>query len=208
MRRTVRAKRARAAGLPQRLKRCVAMCCGAARKSRGGTLRWSISPTRLIDDPNMMQSRGDFKTALGDILYGLASKRTLNKDVPAPCSVQSGGGILGRPILGGLHHQYVRICTGTSLGTGSVAHLRATIDQPNDLPSPWSCCAVSDVLGPVSSPVSPADAIDECLIKTSRISDKRQFAPIEQLRCRNQQILRDRRELGPTRFLCCQTGRP
>jgi hypothetical protein len=24
----------------------------------------SISPTRLIDDPNMVQSRGDFKTAL------------------------------------------------------------------------------------------------------------------------------------------------
>src|SRR6476661_445490 len=42
--------------------------------SRGGTLRcaeaialptvMSISPTRLIDDPNMVQSRGDFKTAL------------------------------------------------------------------------------------------------------------------------------------------------
>jgi hypothetical protein len=42
--------------------------------SRGGTLRcaeaialptvMSISPTRLIDDPNMMQSRGGFKTAL------------------------------------------------------------------------------------------------------------------------------------------------
>jgi hypothetical protein len=42
--------------------------------SRGGTLRCaervalpavtSISPTRLIDDSNMVQPRGDFKTAL------------------------------------------------------------------------------------------------------------------------------------------------
>ena len=29
----------------------------------------SISPTRLIDDPNMVQSRGDFKTAL--LPYGV-----------------------------------------------------------------------------------------------------------------------------------------
>jgi hypothetical protein len=39
----------------------------------------------------------------------------LNKDAPAPRPIQSDGYILCRPILGGLHHQYVRICftTGT-----------------------------------------------------------------------------------------------
>jgi hypothetical protein len=70
---SVHAKRARAAGLPQRLKRCVAMCCDAQRRveehydaPRRVALPtvMSISPTRLIDDPNMVQSRGDFKTAL------------------------------------------------------------------------------------------------------------------------------------------------
>ena len=70
---SVRAKRARAARLPQRLKRCVAMCCDAQRRvaERCDAPRrvalptvMSISPTRLIDDPNMVQSRGDFKTAL------------------------------------------------------------------------------------------------------------------------------------------------
>jgi transposase InsO family protein len=34
---------------------------------------------------------------------------SLNKDAPAPRPVQSAGHILRRPILGGLHHQYVRI---------------------------------------------------------------------------------------------------
>ncbi len=57
---TVRAKRARAAGLPQRLKRCVAMWCDALRRvaERCDAPRrvalptvMSISPTRLIDDP-------------------------------------------------------------------------------------------------------------------------------------------------------------
>jgi hypothetical protein len=56
---TVRAKRASAAGCPQRLARCVARCAA----SRGGKLRcaeahalptmMSISPTRLIDYANM-----------------------------------------------------------------------------------------------------------------------------------------------------------
>jgi hypothetical protein len=69
----VRAKRARAAGLPQRLKRCVAMWCDAQRRvvERCDAPRrvalptvMSISPTPLIDDPNMVPSQGDFKTAL------------------------------------------------------------------------------------------------------------------------------------------------
>jgi transposase InsO family protein len=34
---------------------------------------------------------------------------SLNKDAPAPRSVQRVGHILYRPILGGLHHQYVRV---------------------------------------------------------------------------------------------------
>jgi Integrase core domain len=34
---------------------------------------------------------------------------SLNKDAPAPRSIQRAGHILCRPILGGLHHQYVRI---------------------------------------------------------------------------------------------------
>ena len=55
------AKRAPAAGLPQRLKRCVAMCCDAQRRvaERYDAPRrvalpavTSISPTRLIDNPH------------------------------------------------------------------------------------------------------------------------------------------------------------
>jgi len=70
---TVRAKCARAAGLPQRLKRCVAMWCDAQRrvaehcdapKRVALPTVMSTSPTRLTDGPNMVQSRGDFKTAL------------------------------------------------------------------------------------------------------------------------------------------------
>jgi len=37
--------------------------CDAPRRAALPTVM-SISPTRLIDDPNMVQSRGDFKTAL------------------------------------------------------------------------------------------------------------------------------------------------
>jgi hypothetical protein len=69
---TVRAKRARAAGLPQRLTRCVAMCCDtqcrvaerldAPRRVALPTVM-SMSPTHLIDGPNMAQWPGDFKTA-------------------------------------------------------------------------------------------------------------------------------------------------
>jgi hypothetical protein len=49
------------------------MCCDAQRRvaersdaPRRVTLPavMSISPTHLIDNPNMVQSRGDFKTAL------------------------------------------------------------------------------------------------------------------------------------------------
>jgi hypothetical protein len=49
------------------------MCCDAQRRvaERNDAPRrvalpavMSMSPTRLIDDPNMVQSRGDFKTAL------------------------------------------------------------------------------------------------------------------------------------------------
>jgi Integrase core domain len=34
---------------------------------------------------------------------------SLNKDAPAPRAVERAGHLLGRPVLGGLHHQYVRI---------------------------------------------------------------------------------------------------
>jgi transposase InsO family protein len=34
---------------------------------------------------------------------------SLNKDAPAPRAVERAGQILYRPVLGGLHHQYVRI---------------------------------------------------------------------------------------------------
>lgn len=42
--------------------------CDAPRRAALPTVM-SISPTRLIDDPNMVQSRGDFKTAL--LPYGV-----------------------------------------------------------------------------------------------------------------------------------------
>ncbi len=34
--------------------------------------------------------------------------RTLDKDAPIPRAVEAIGRILSRPVLGGLHHQYVR----------------------------------------------------------------------------------------------------
>jgi hypothetical protein len=34
---------------------------------------------------------------------------SLNKDAPIPRAAEAVGRILSRPILGGLHHQYVRI---------------------------------------------------------------------------------------------------
>ena len=37
------------------------------------------------------------------------TRLSLNKDSPVPRSTQSHGRILGVPILGGLHHQYVRV---------------------------------------------------------------------------------------------------
>ena len=33
----------------------------------------------------------------------------LSKDAPAPRAVQAVGSIIAKPLLGGLHHQYVRI---------------------------------------------------------------------------------------------------
>ena len=41
---------------------------------------------------------------------------SLNKDAPASRAVERAGHILCRPILGGLHHHYVRI--GVTTGTG------------------------------------------------------------------------------------------
>jgi len=35
--------------------------------------------------------------------------RSLDKDAPIPCEVQSVGRIFAKPHLGGLHHQYIRI---------------------------------------------------------------------------------------------------
>ena len=34
---------------------------------------------------------------------------SLNKDAPVPRAVQAVGSIIAKPLLGGLHHQYVRI---------------------------------------------------------------------------------------------------
>jgi hypothetical protein len=34
---------------------------------------------------------------------------SLEKDAPVPRATVTGGNILCRPVLGGLHHQYVRI---------------------------------------------------------------------------------------------------
>jgi hypothetical protein len=71
---TVRAKRPRAAG-PSPATQALRSDVVRRAASLGGTLRcaerrvalptvMSISPTRLIDNPNMVQSRVDFKTAL------------------------------------------------------------------------------------------------------------------------------------------------
>jgi hypothetical protein len=40
---------------------------------------------------------------------GARTHLSLNKDAPVPRTVQTVGRILPTPILGGLHHQYVRI---------------------------------------------------------------------------------------------------
>ena len=58
---------------------------------------------------------------------------SLNKDAPAPRPVQRAGHILCRPILGGLHHQYVRISftTGTAKRSDNwVRRSRASLHSP------------------------------------------------------------------------------
>jgi hypothetical protein len=40
---------------------------------------------------------------------GARTHLSLNKDAPVPRAIQTFGRILPTPILGGLHHQYVRI---------------------------------------------------------------------------------------------------
>jgi hypothetical protein len=42
-----------------------------------------------------------------DYYNGTRTHLSLNKDAPAPRAVERTGHILGRPVLGGLHHQYV-----------------------------------------------------------------------------------------------------
>jgi hypothetical protein len=44
-----------------------------------------------------------------DYYNGTRTHLSLNKDAPAARAVERTGHILGRPVLGGLHHQYVRI---------------------------------------------------------------------------------------------------
>jgi transposase InsO family protein len=44
-----------------------------------------------------------------DYYNGIRTHRSLNKDAPVSRSVQRTGTINSRPILGGLHHQYVRV---------------------------------------------------------------------------------------------------
>jgi len=54
----------------------------------------SISPTRLIDDPNMVQSRVDFKTALltqsPSLSIAPKKPRLLERDVTKPVTVGFG----------------------------------------------------------------------------------------------------------------------
>jgi hypothetical protein len=43
------------------------------------------------------------------LAYGVRTHLSLEKDAPISRAVDRAGHILGRPILGGLHHQYARI---------------------------------------------------------------------------------------------------
>jgi transposase InsO family protein len=44
-----------------------------------------------------------------DYYNGGRTHRSLNKDSPVPRPIQRIGRIVSRPLVGGLHHQYVRI---------------------------------------------------------------------------------------------------
>jgi hypothetical protein len=48
-------------------------------------------------------------TRISDITTRLATHLALGKDAPVSRAVQAVGSIVAKPLLGGLHHQYVRI---------------------------------------------------------------------------------------------------
>jgi transposase InsO family protein len=52
---------------------------------------------------------------------GARTHLSLNKDAPLPRAVQAIGRIFPKPILGGLHHQYVRICDALVNATRSIS---------------------------------------------------------------------------------------
>jgi hypothetical protein len=45
---------------------------------------------------------------------GVRTHRSLQKDAPVSCPVQRSGAIISHAILGGLHHQYVRIVAASA----------------------------------------------------------------------------------------------
>jgi len=60
---------------------------------------------------------------------------SLEKDAPVSRAVKLAGTILWRPVLGGLHDQYVRICFPTGTGTAEVvARLVSIIEGWLDSP--------------------------------------------------------------------------
>src|SRR5258708_4662814 len=102
--------------------RVVDLCCGDG---------WSCSPFRFPSHasppprPRSARARrgrrslrrvGNLRSDRGAMQYynGARTHLALNKDAPVPRAVQVVGRILSTPILGGLHHQYVRIAKSAS----------------------------------------------------------------------------------------------
>ncbi len=50
--------------------------------------------------------------------YEIRTQLSLEKDAPVPRAIGTVGHILYRPVLGGLHHQYVRILLTTGTPSG------------------------------------------------------------------------------------------
>ena len=75
-----------------------------------GTADW-LAPARMLDHAVVFGERHLRHMLLSYLAYynGARTHLSLNKDAPVPRAVQAAGRIHASPILGGLHHQYVRI---------------------------------------------------------------------------------------------------
>jgi transposase InsO family protein len=76
-----------------------------AERLIGSTRRECLDHIIVLDEERLRQILKNY----ADYYNGVRTHRSLNKDAPISPQVQRSGVINSRAILGGLHHQYVRI---------------------------------------------------------------------------------------------------